>query len=447
MAARQPHQKPISTDRQVAAFAPPEGQDKARCAVANKAAGGLSLYVRTDRQAKAWVYRFRLGGKLIEMTLGRYPGMKLAEARKAHTAAAKLVEQGIDPRKHREAEKARNETAWTMGEAFERWAGFYAEAPTKGGHPPTERTVAQHKGRWRLHLAPRLAKFYVRDVTRRLLIEVLEDAAGASKEEARKCLNLLRQLLDYCEDREQVDDNPAAGLTPAKIKARPGKPRDRHLSLPELRALWQAITDARHIPEGLAATAVMGASTANAIRLLILTGCRRTEVAAMRWDEVSRDAWTIPPERAKSRRAHRVYLAPLALEILREQRQHTESPFVFPSLTAPSKPVHPDSLSTAVARLQGRSRKEHDETAPLYSLPPFTTHDLRRSAATRWTEDLLAEPLLVEQMLGHAPPKLVATYNHAARWPAQKDVWKRWAELVAERIAAEPGANVVPLRG
>lgn len=199
------------------------------------------------------------------------------------------------------------------------------------------------------------------------------------------------------------------------------------------------------LPEGLAGTAVMGATTANAIRLLILTGCRRSEVAAMRWDEVTRDSWMIPAERAKSRRMHRVYLAPLSRAILAEQRRHTESPFVFPSVTDPSKALHPDSVSTAVARLQGRSRKAHDAAAPLYDLPPFTVHDLRRSAASLWTEHLLAEPLLVEQMLAHAPPKLVAVYNHAARWPAQREVWNAWADVISAWGAVAPDSKVVPI--
>ncbi|UYG06777.1 tyrosine-type recombinase/integrase [Halomonas sp. M4R1S46] len=440
-------QNPITTDRQVAAFMLPEGRNKARRAVSNRGIGGLALEARTTREAKTWVFRFRLAGNAVEMALGRYPGMSLAEAREKHRDAAKLVEKGIDPRKHRKAEKARNEAAWTMGHAFERWIVFYEQTPGRGKRLPTPKTVGQHKGRWRRHLAPRLADAYVRDVTRRQVIEVLEDVVAKAPVEGRHCLNLLRGLLDYCEDREQVEENPIANLTPAKVGASGGTPRNRHLSLPELRALWQALEDARHRPEGLASTAWMSATTANVLRLLILTGCRRSEAALMRWEEIKRDTWTIPAERAKSRRAHRVYLTPLALEILAEQRQHTDSQFVFPSVSDSGKPVHPDSLSTVVARLQGRSRKEHDTTAPLYHLPPFTVHDLRRSAATRWTEDLLAEPLLVEQMLAHAPPKLVATYNHAARWPAQVDVWKRWGELVADRVAQNPGSNVVPMQG
>lgn len=206
-----------------------------------------------------------------------------------------------------------------MSEEFERWIEFYASAPARGGHPPTARTVAKQRGRWKLHLEKPLGGAYVRDVARRQLIEVLEGVATKAREEARQCLTLLRQLLDCCEDREQIDDNPAAGLKPAKIKARPGKPRERYLKLAELLELWQAIDDHR-VREGVASTVVLSSPVANAIKLLVLTGARRGEVASMRWAEVKRDTWTIPAERAKSGREHKIHLSALAQELLAEQR-------------------------------------------------------------------------------------------------------------------------------
>ncbi len=136
-------QNPITTDRQVAAFMLPEGRNKARRAVSNRGIGGLALEARTTREAKTWVFRFRLAGNAVEMALGRYPGMSLAEAREKHRDAAKLVEKGIDPRKHRKAEKARNEAAWTMGHAFERWIVFYEQTPGRGKADPQDRGAAQ----------------------------------------------------------------------------------------------------------------------------------------------------------------------------------------------------------------------------------------------------------------------------------------------------------------
>nr|WP_283101527.1 site-specific integrase [Halomonas populi] len=422
--------KKLTSSKAVENFKAPEGKTKARVVVSNGKLGGLALEARPDRQAKRWIYRYRQGETVVEYQLGSFPQMSLAEARQSHKVAFELVRQGIDPRKQRKAVKAANQAAWTMGEAFEKWIDFYASAPARGGLPPTERTVRKQKGRWRLHLEKRLGGAYVRDMSRRLLIEVLEDIAGSAREEARQCLTLLRQLLDYCEDREQIGDNPAAGLKPAKVKARPGKPRERHLKLPELMELWEVINESRDAV-GLASTAMRSVSVANAVRLLILTGARRAEVASMRWDEIKKDTWHIHASRTKSAREHKVHLSNQALAILDEQRKLSNSEFVFASSRNVEKPIHYDTITTAIARLQGRARKEPDAEAALYHLEYFTVHDLRRSVATLWTETFMADPLLVDAMLAHVPPRLVGTYNKGKRYRMQAEIWERWGVVFA----------------
>ncbi|MCM2972904.1 tyrosine-type recombinase/integrase [Larsenimonas suaedae] len=435
--------KAITTSKGVENFSVPAGKKKARLTVSNSGYGGLALEARIEREAKRWIYRYRDADKTVEQQLGSYPQMGLAEARKAHREAAELLRQGIDPRKHRKAEKARNQTAWTMDDAFERWIEFYASAPARSGKAPTARTVAKQRGRWRLYLKEPLGGAYVRDMTRRYLIEVLEKVSTRTREEGRQCLTLLRQLLDYCEDREQIQDNPAAGLKPAKIKARPGKPRERHLNLAEIKVLWESINEKQRVVEGVASSVVLSSSVANAIKLLMLTGARRAEVASMQWSEVKKETWTIPAERTKSGREHRIHLSALARSILTEQRRFSSSEFVFESNRSPGRPIHYDTVTSAVAKLQGRNRKEHDPSAPLYHLDHFTVHDLRRSVATMWTETFMADPLLVDAMLAHAPPKLLGTYNKSKRYQMQADVWERWGQAVSEAAEAEPQGNIV----
>lgn len=429
--------KSITTPAEVAAFTLPEGRQKARRAVKSKHGAGLSLEVRAGKSIKLWMYRFNIGGQQREMMLGSHPAMTLKHAREKHAAAVELVKKGLDPRKQLASEKATNLAVWTMQEAFERWIEAYKQTPGRNKQPPTPKTVSQQRGRWRRHLAPRLADFYVRDVTRRLVIDVLEQASKNAKVEARHSLNLLRQLLRYCQKREQIDMNPTDALTPSDIAASASPPRQRFLTLPELRQLWHAIDDARADNEGKATTAVLSIPVANALKLLILTGCRRSEVAFMRWDEIKKTEWTIPAERAKSRREHKVHLSPLSIELIAEQRQLATDEFVFTSTQSTGKPIHPDSLSTTIARLQGRARKEQDDSAPLYHFEHFTTHDLRRTFSTQATEILGAEPYLVEKMIAHAPPKLLGTYNRSSRWQSQVDVWQRWGEVIAKQVAPD----------
>ncbi|TLF47287.1 DUF4102 domain-containing protein [Halomonas urmiana] len=439
-----PGRKPITTPVEVAAFRPPKGRNKARRLVRSKHGNGLALEARADREAKSWLYRFNIGGKQFEMTLGAYPAMGLREARDAHGEAAKLVAKGIDPRKHRKAEKARNISAWTMDQAFDRWIEFYAASPGRRGGIPSPRTVMKQRGRWRVHLQKHLGGAYVRDITRRDLIDIIERVASRAREEARQCLSLLRQLLDYCEEREQIDSNPAAGLEPSKVKARPSRPRERYLKFKELQELWLALGQAA-VRGGEGDRQRLTASVSNAVKLLILTGARRSEVAKMRWCEVDADAWVIPSSRMKAGVEHRIHLSKPAQMILEAQKDQVSGEYVFESNRLEGRPIHPDSITTAVARLQGRELKELDSDAPLFHLEHFTTHDLRRSVATLWTDVFQADPLLVDAMLAHAPPKLLGTYNKGKRYRMQVNVWNRWGALIDGNEV--PGGNVVPLRG
>lgn len=348
----------ITHDRQVASFASQkiEGKEqelegkstakKKRRRVENQGAVGLWIERRSDRQTTTWIYRFRLAGRQCELRLGAYPAMSLKKARIAHKDAVLLVDQGIDPRRHRVAEKARNLAAWTLQEAFYHWIEKYAIANTRRGAKPSPRTVEQQKSRWKLHLAPRLGNMYVRDINRQLLIEVLSGIATRAKEEARKCLGIISMLMEYCEDQEQIVQNPAAGLTPSKIHARPNRPRDRHLSLEEILSLWAELDNSRSMQAGIASTAVVTTTMANAIKLLILTGMRRAEVAKMTWNELSGSEWCIGAERTKSSKGHRVYLSEKARSVLDEQRKNTaflDSNYVFPSKSNSNKYLHPDS--------------------------------------------------------------------------------------------------------
>lgn len=438
---------PINSDKSVKALVPGDGQRKVRKSVLHKGLEGLVLEARVNRSSKGWIYRFSLSGRQQEMRLGSYPKMTLAEARTEHAKVAKLVAKGLDPRVHRSAEKAANQAAWTMNQAFEKWIDFYAQSPGKGGFIPKDKTVTQHKRRWRLYLEKPLGKMYARDLNRRDAIEALQKVAAGNvkpvssgrgqggRTEARHTLGVLRMMMRFLEDREQIEESPVESLTPAKVGTGSSNPRERHLTLDELRQFWSALDQNSKTGLGLSP------SVANAIRLLVLTGCRRSEVSGMRWSELYDNIWVLPAPRTKSQRRHSVFIAPFAMHILDEQKSMSSCDYVFPSPRLEDRPIHEDSISKAVARLQGRSLKLQDPDAPLHNLESFVAHDLRRTAATAWTEVLNAEPTLVEQMLDHAPPKLVATYNRAKRWKQQAEIWSLWAQVVAEQVAVDTNKN------
>lgn len=421
----------ITTDRQVAALKP--GPKVKLAAVKSPHGGGLSIRV-TPAGAKVWYFRYRHNGRADGLRLGTYPSMKLQGAREAHREARQLLGEGIDPKRAARQQKAENQAAWTMQELFERWITFYAKAPShRTKRPPSDLVIEQTRWRWDYYLANDLGGLLAARVDASQVKTVIAEVAEhQSREQARKCLSMLRGMFDYGEARGQVAINPAVGIEPSKVGASKGASRSRALSLVELRRLWVAIEKAR-----------LDASTATAIRFLILTGQRRGETLLARWEHIDGRTWTIPAENAKNRKAHTIHLSDAAVSLLESVERKGD--YVFEG-RIPGQPISDTSLTTAIARLQGRKLRKRDAKAPLAGMKPFSVHDLRRSFATGLGEHCAVQPHIVERMLNHAPEDaLVQTYQRAQYVDEQRQAWQAWGELVEGQVMREP-ENVVPLR-
>tara|TARA_R110000868_G_scaffold73459_3_gene213014 strand:- start:1956 stop:3293 length:1338 start_codon:yes stop_codon:yes gene_type:complete len=399
---------------------------------------GLFLRVRPSG-AKSWLYCFRLPGNrsLRQMTLGAYEDVSLKEARSLLPELKKQVAQGVDPRLSRAASITKNTQAITMQELFDTWIEF-----VKLTKEITHKWMKQHERRWSRHLKNHLGKILAKDITRAHIATVLDGMARKGiKEETRKSLSTLNLMLDYGLTRHLIEQNPARLLKPKDFAASANRPRDRVLTLAELRKLWKALDMAIKPRDGIAKSSILSPITANAIKLLILTGARRGEMTAMRWDELDFDngKWILPSTRTKNRQKHTIYLSALALKILNELKPLTgTSQFVFDTDSNLRGHIHTDSLNKALWRLKKCDNKEKakENPPPLSDMKPFTIHDLRRSAATCWGEYLKTDPHVIERMLNHQPiNKLIATYQHAVYADEQKAAWLRWGRLVERKVA------------
>lgn len=388
--------------------------------------GGLFLRVRSSG-VKSWLFSFSLPNdhKLIRMTLGSVKDVSLKEARAKLPELHDQVFQGIDPRYARAAKQAENTSAITMQILFNDWIEFIKLVGVI-----TPKWIKRHEDRWRLHLRKKLGNLFAKDVTRVHLAGVLDAMARKGiKEETRKALTTLNLMLDYGLTRHSIENNPARMLKPKDFAASATRPRERALTLTELRTLWGALDQAMEARKGIAKTSALSIITATAIKLLILTGGRRSEIAGMRWDELCFEAgtWTLPSNRTKNRRQHVIYLGNLAFALIKTLQLLTgNTAFVFDTGRQTGH-IHTDSLTTALNRLK--------KSATLNELKPFTTHDLRRSAATAWGKYLKVEPHVIEQMLNHQPlNKLVAIYQRATYTEEQKAAWLAWDEMVEHLI-------------
>lgn len=424
--------------------------------------GGLSLRVRAGAEGKvikSWILRYLrpADGRHAKLTLGNYPGMSLKDARKEAEKYRSPLGKGIDPKHAKAAERSKNAAELTMGELFKRWiAHFEQYGNSKDGRTPAPSTVSQHQWRWSKYLAKSLESLLVKDVTREHLAGVLDAMRGNTREQTRKAVATLRLMLGYAESRHLIEVSPARLIQPGDFGASKANDRERALSLLEMRQLWKALDTVvvsvaggskKEGKSGKAKTVCLSEAVADALRILLLTGARREEVTAMRWSELDLKAsvWTLPKERTKNRREHTIYLSPLAVEILRRaENRHTGSGFVFESDRKPENPIHKDSVTTALERLQGRQKKQNPD-APLFGMEPFTVHDLRRSAATAWGEHCKTQPHVIERMLNHQPEnKLVAIYQRQTYSEEQQAAWLAWGELVAHQVAKDP-ENVTPI--
>lgn len=393
-------------------------------------AAGLLLVVYPSGR-RAWLSRLTIRrpghkGQRVDVQQGPWPLVSLEAARNKHARAAAKALEGYDPRRVVDAEA----TVPLFGELMRDWL----EHLTRVGELAPD-TIADHRRRWETYLAA-LDGLRVADLTRQHIAPEITRAARTSPTRARAALSTLRAALQWAFAHGWTEENVAASMRASDYGGCTGQRRETTLTLEELREVWEAAGTL---------TPSMGA----AVRLLILTGARRAEVAGMAIEEMDLAAgeWRLPAERTKTGAARTIHLPAQAVAILREQTgERTAGPAL---VGREGSALHPDSLTTAVKRLQ-RQPGKRSPGGPLAALgkrKPFSVHDLRRSAATCWGESLGAAPHVIDAALGHAARNAVtATYQRQQYAQEQRDLMRRWDALVSDHVAAAPGETVTPFR-
>ena len=383
---------------------------------------GLYLQVR-GADNRSWLYRFRLHGKAHLMGLGMVADVSLAEARDAAAAARKLVRQGINPIDQRRA--ARAKSAAQVGLTFTQVADAYISA-----HEPSWRN-AKHRQQWRTTLhtyaAPILGKLPVAQVDVGAVTRVLEPLWRSKTETASRLRGRIESVLDYATARGwRTGDNPARwrghldNLLPARSKVARVQ---HHAALP-----W------REIGAFMATLAEEQGISALALRFAILTAARTGEVIGARWSELNMTeaVWTVPADRMKAAREHRVPLSDDSLEVLRKVAKLATDPkadgYVFPG----GKPGKP--LSTMALLMLLRRMERGDLTAHGF-----------RSTFRDWCAEATNYPREVaEAALAHTlRDKTEAAYQRSDLMEKRRRLMADWATFCARPAVA---GEVVALR-
>ena len=179
------------------------------------------------------------------------------------------------------------------------------------------------------------------------------------------------------------------------------------------------------------------------VKLLILTGARRDEVASLRWSEIDLDAAmiTLPPERTKNRREQQIPLAPAALAILQAQPHRLQPDGSPRDLVFGTSNRGFSDWSGAKADLSARLKKPIED---------WRLHDVRRSMSTSMHERLGVMPHVVEACLGHVSGHLAGVagvYNKASYADLKRIALEKWAAHVEALVTGKRAAgSIVKLR-
>ena len=341
---------------------------------------GLGLRV-TPNGAKSFILKTRIGrgrsAPIKKPTLGKVGDLTLDQARIKAREWKVLAASGIDPTRNKK------ETGRTVADL----CSEYVEA-----HVPRKRSGDDDRAKITQHILPRLGRRLVKDVTFSD-IERLHRTMRKTPYAANRTVTLLSTMFSLAVKWDWLDRNPAKG-----IERYPEEKRSRFLSSDEINRLSQALVD--YVVT--AARADQAQKAADAIRLLMLTGARRSEVLSARWDMFNLDTgvWTKPSSHTKHKKEHRVPMSPSALRLLDEiQHRTVGSHYVFPSR---SGSMHPHLMEL---------KKSWIKICKLAGLEGLRIHDLRHTYASILVSEGASLPI-IGALLGHTQVQTTHSYAH-----------------------------------
>lgn len=354
---------------------------------------------------RSWIVMYRVGRRKRRLTLGSYPPMTLAEARKDAKAALVVAQKGGDP--------AHEKKVARMAETFSQLTKSYIEQYAK---PNKKSWKLDEKALYR-DAVPRLGTFRAKDITRRDIRDMLQDiVARGAPIQANRTFEIVRRLFNWAIAEDYLTTNPCQGISkPAKENR-----RDRVLKENEIRNVWPAMEAEQPFVAAM-------------FKLRLITAQRGGEIASMRWEDLDLATgwWTIPAERSKNGLSHRVPLSPQALAVLEDVReQENGSPWLFPS---PRPGRHMEYLVQAAKRIREQAGVE------------FVPHDLRRTAASYMTSMGIPR-LTVKKILNHVETDVTATYDRHSYDQEKCQALNVWGQRLHEIISGQSIADIKVVR-
>ncbi len=375
--------------------------------------------------SRLWRMKYTLNGKTKMASFGKYPDVSLADAREKRGEARKLVAKKIDPVEAKR--EVKEEIQNTFGVVAKSWYDSQ-----KGGW-----TDRHSKAVWRsleLDTLPTLKDTPIKDVTGSMALKIAEAVITerGAYVMAHKVLRRITEILGYAVAHDHIDSNPATGMAKYLTK------RDKATIKKMASIHW------KQLPVFLKAIdeSDMFAQTELALRLLMLTWVRPGEIRYAKWDEfdIDKAMWTIPAERMKMNKAHKIPLSTQAVEILEKLKVFSgDSDFVLPGRMTAKKPISENTILFAIYRIGYKDQ--------------MTAHGCRALASTWLNEEGMYQfngqprPFnadAIERQLAHGEPNKVRDVYNRADYLGEREIMMQvWADYIDQ--CADQSGKVVPL--
>lgn len=373
---------------------------------------GLYLYV-VESGSRSWVLRAMVGAKRRHFGLGGFPDVTLAQAKERARTARDEIAQGIDPIERKRAAasqlRAKQASSITFQTAAEAYISAHGETWKSAKH------LVQWTGSLKNYAYPVIGDLLIKDVGQEHVLKILEPIWKTKTETASRLRGRLEVVLDWAAVRKyRTGDNPARWKGHLdKLLAAPGKiQKVEHFRALPIDAMPAFMVDLR-MREGIAA---------RALEFTILTAARSGETRGATWAEIDKNAkvWTIPAERMKVGKEHRVPLTDTALRLLDAMPRMEGSELIF--FGARDGPLSDMSLAQVMRRM--------DVDAVPHGF---------RSTFRDWAGERTNHPREVaEQALAHAlENKVEAAYRRGDALEKRRALMSDWERFIEQ----PPGAN------
>ena len=377
----------------------------------------IGLAVRVSASGiKTWdlAYRIRGSGKTRRLSLGRVCDVGLEKARERANELTSAARTGKDLIAEEEERRAAAEARLTVEQLIE----LYVRRRVTG----RLRTAKEIESRLKRALLPIIER-HAQDLRRRNLRELFDRCADEGlQREAERRRQTVGAMFRWALSQDIIEIDPTAGLKAYD----PGTPRDRVLSVEEIKALWDWLSTG-DVPE----------SAADILKLELLTGARCGEISGLCVEEINRNdwTWTLPAARSKNKRPRVTPLSGIVRQIVEARLTNVTSGPLFTAGTG--------SVLTA-------AHVGHYLLARTLPINKFTTHDLRRTVATQLIE-MGTQPELVAAVIGHEAGNretrtLIRHYVRTDLLDRKKSALEAWERRLSQIIEGKlPASNVTYL--